>query len=236
MRHRIYTPEPFAPGDRTVIRGDEQHHAARVVRVREGEEVELFDGKGTAARGVITAAEHDQLVVNVLTIIDAREARLSVTLAMSIIALDRFELVLQKATELGVRSIVPIVTERVEIRPERYRGKQERWERIIFEAVKQSGRARMPQLEPPIPFPDAIARPGAKIVFDAAADPSPPIDAVPEAAMLFIGPEGGWSEQELELARGAGARFRRLGARRLRAETAAIVALTRSFAESGDLD
>ena len=236
MRHRIYTPEPFAPGDRIAIRGDEMHHAARVVRVREGEEVELFDGKGLAAHGVITAVEHDQLTVNVLTIIDAREARLSITLAMAIIALDRFELVLQKATELGVRTILPIVTERVEIRPERYRGKQERWERIVFEAVKQSGRARMPQLESPLPYEEAIVRPGAKIVFDADADPSPPLDAPPEAETLFIGPEGGWSEDELQLARNAGARFRRLGARRLRTETAAIVAVTRSLGESGDLD
>jgi 16S rRNA (uracil1498-N3)-methyltransferase len=236
MKHRIYTPEPFAPGDRIAIRGDELHHAARAVRVREGEEVELFDGKGIAAHGVITAVEHDQLVVNVLTIIDAREARLSVTLAMSIIALDRFELVLQKATELGVRSILPIVTERVDIRPERYRGKQERWERIIFEAVKQSGRARTPQLEAPLPYPEAIARPGAKIVFDADAEPSPPVDGPQAVQTIFIGPEGGWSEREIELARAAGARFRRLGPRRLRAETAAIVALTRSLADSGELD
>ena len=236
MRHRIYTPEPFAPGDRIAIRGDELHHAARVVRVREGEEVELFDGKGTAAHGVITAVERDQLVVNVLTIIDAREARLSITLAMSIIALDRFELVLQKATELGVRSILPIVTARAEVPPERYRGKRERWERIVFEAVKQSGRARTPQLESPIPYPEAIARPGAKIVFDADEEASPSVEAAHEPQTLFIGPEGGWTGQELELARRAGARFRLLGPRRLRAETAAIVAVTRSLAESGDLE
>jgi 16S rRNA (uracil1498-N3)-methyltransferase len=236
MRHRIFTPEPFAPGDRIAIRGDELHHSVRVVRVREGEEVELFDGKGTAAHGVVTNAGDGQLVVNVLTIIDAREAHQSVTLAMSIIALDRFELVLQKATELGVRSILPIVTERVEIRPERYRGKQERWERILFEAVKQCGRARLPLLESPVPFAEAIARPGTKIIFDADAEPSPPLDAPPDPAILFIGPEGGWSESELELARTAGARFRKLGSRRLRAETAAIVAITRVLAESGELD
>ncbi|HEX3580750.1 MAG TPA: RsmE family RNA methyltransferase [Thermoanaerobaculia bacterium] len=235
MRHRIYTPDPFAPGDRIAIRGDELHHAARVVRVREGEEAELFDGKGLAARGVITAVQNDQLTVNVLTIIDARETRLSVTLAMSIIALDKFELVLQKATELGVRSIVPIVTERVEIRPERYRGKQERWERIVFEAVKQSGRARTPQLESPLPFAEAIERPGTRVLFDADVEPSPPLATPSEAETLFIGPEGGWSEHELELAHAAGAHFRRLGARRLRAETAAIVALSRTFFESGDL-
>jgi 16S rRNA (uracil1498-N3)-methyltransferase len=236
MRHRIFTPEPFAPGDRIAIRGDELHHSLRVVRVREGEEVELFDGKEAAARGVVTKADHDELVVNVLTIIDAREAHVSITLAMSIIALDRFELVLQKATELGVRSILPIVTERVEVRPERYRGKQERWERIVFEAVKQCGRARLPLLEPPVPFSEAIERPGAKIMFDADVEPSPPLAPSPELAILFVGPEGGWSETELEIARAAGVRFRKLGSRRLRAETAAIVAIARVLAESGELD
>jgi 16S rRNA (uracil1498-N3)-methyltransferase len=236
MRHRIFTPEPFAPGDRIAIRGDELHHSVRVARVREGEEVELFDGKEAAARGVVTKAGHDELVVNVLTIIDAREAHVSITLAMSIIALDRFELVLQKATELGVRSILPVVAERVEIRPERYRGKQDRWERIVFEAVKQCGRARLPLLESPAPFSEAIARPGVKIVFDADTEPSPPFPASPEPVILFIGPEGGWSESELEVAHAASARFRKLGARRLRAETAAIVAITTLLAQSGELE
>jgi 16S rRNA (uracil1498-N3)-methyltransferase len=236
MRHRIYTPETFAPGDRIAIAGDERHHAMRVVRVREGEEVELFDGKGNAASGVVTGVSADQLIVNVLTIIDGRESPLTMNLAMSIIALDKFELVLQKATELGVRSITPIVSERVEIRPERYRGKQERWEKIIFEAVKQSGRARTPQLEPAVAFDEAIARPGTKIIFDADTEPTwqPGNPATP--VTLFIGPEGGWSDAELQLARESGAWFRRLGPRRLRAETAAIVAVTRSLAESGDLE
>jgi 16S rRNA (uracil1498-N3)-methyltransferase len=236
MRHRIFTPEPFAPGDRIAIRGDELHHAARAVRVREGEEVELFDGTGNAARGIVTGLGSDQLVVSVLTIIDARESPLSVTLAMSIIALDKFELVLQKATELGVRTIVPLVSERVEIRPERYRGKHERWEKIVFEAVKQSGRARTPVLEAPAPFEDVIARPGTKVVFDGDTESTwePGNAAIP--VTIFVGPEGGWSDGELQLARSLGARFRRLGPRRLRAETAAIVAVTRTVAESGDLD
>jgi len=82
-----------------------------------------------------------------------------------------------------------------------------------------------------------MARPGPKIVFDADTEPSLAVDASPsEAATLFIGPEGGWSEEELQLARASGARFRKLGSRRLRAETAAIVAITRILAESGEMD
>jgi 16S rRNA (uracil1498-N3)-methyltransferase len=235
MRHRIYTPAPFAPGDRVAISGEELHHAVRVVRVREGEEVELFDAAGSAAHGVITAVEPGQLIVNVLSLIDARESPLSITLAMSIIALDKFELVLQKATELGVRSILPIVSERVEIRPERYRGKQERWEKIIFEAVKQCGRARTPQLEVPIPFDDAIARPGTKILFDADHPATwKPVNPV-TSLILFIGPEGGFSEAEIEAAVKHGAHTQTLGPRRLRAETAAIVGCALMGVSYGDL-
>ena len=107
---------------------------------------------------------------------------------------------------------------------------------IIFEAVKQCGRARTPHLEPPLAFREAITRPGPKIIFDADADPTPPLHAPSEAATLFIGPEGGWSEDELQLAHTSGARFRKLGPRRLRAETAAIVAITRLLTESGEMD
>jgi 16S rRNA (uracil1498-N3)-methyltransferase len=235
MKHRIYTPAPFAPGDRIEIRGEELHHAARVVRIREGEEVELFDGGGNAARGIVTALESGQLVVNVLTLIDARESPVSITLAMSIIALDKFELVLQKATELGVRSIVPIVSERVEVRPERYRGKQERWEKIIFEAVKQSGRAQTPQLEAAVAFEEAIVRPGTKVVFDADHPATWQPGNMMTSLTLFIGPEGGFSEPEIEAAVKHGAHIQTLGPRRLRAETAAIVACALMGVSYGDL-
>ena len=126
---------------------------------------------------------------------------------------------------MGVRTIVPVHTERVEIRAERYRGKMERWEKIVFEATKQSGRAVIPTIEPTAQFSEVVARPGAKIVFDADAEPSPVARA--DAMTLLIGPEGGWSDEELALARDHGCAFERLGPRRLRAETAAIVAVAR---------
>jgi 16S rRNA (uracil1498-N3)-methyltransferase len=235
MRHRIYTPDAFTPGARLTVRGEELHHAARVVRLRDGEEVELFDGKGNAARGVVASLGRDELTVDVAAVIDARESPLAIMLAMSIIALDKFELVLQKATELGVHAIVPITTERVEIRPERYRGKHERWEKIIFEAVKQCGRARTPKLEEVTPFEEVIAREGAKILFDADEQPSPPASHHPPPTTLFIGPEGGFTQHEVALAARHGAHIRRMGPRRLRAETAAIVACAEMGAEYGDL-
>jgi 16S rRNA (uracil1498-N3)-methyltransferase len=222
MRHRIYVPEPLIAGAEVAIEGEELHHAARVVRVRDGEEVELFDGRGRCVAGKVIETGR-QLRVSVEREVPSRELPMRITLAMAIIQLDKFELVLQKATELGAGAIVPLVTERVEIRPERYRGKAERWEKIVFEAVKQSGRSVIPSVEEPQPLETVLGRGGTKLFFDA--DEAPSAGGEASDATLFIGPEGGWSPDEIAMARQRGCHFRQLGPRRLRAETAAIVAL-----------
>lgn len=230
MRHRIYV-DAIEPD--TVVTGDEFHHSVRVVRLRVGEEVELFDRAGKAARGVVAALERERAVITAGEVLPSRESPLAVRLAMAVIQLEKFELVLQKTTELGVGSFVPLVTERVELRPERYANKRERWEKIVFEAVKQSGRAAIPPIEEPAPFASVVQRPGAKILFDADAEPSP-IASLDEVTLL-IGPEGGWSDDELRLAREHGCLFQRLGPRRLRAETAAIAAAAVITSRFGDL-
>ena len=240
MRHRLFV-DALAPT--VTVTGEEFHHAVRVVRVRTGEEVEVFDRTGRVARGTVETLDRDQATVRVVEEIPSREAKTAIHLAMSIIQLEKFELVLQKATELGVGSIIPLVTDRIELRRERYAGKLERWNRIVFEAVKQSGRSVFPTVEEPQAFADVIARAGTRILFDAdrgaaaasAAGPVPEAGTAPRSVTLFIGPEGGWSEEELELAAQHGCVFEHLGPRRLRAETAAIVACALVAARSGDI-
>lgn len=230
MHHRIHVP---ALSETVTVSGDEFHHAVRVARVRLGEEVELFDDAGRVARAKVETIERDQATVNVIEEIASREAPLDVHVAMSVIQLEKFELVLQKATELGVRSITPLLTEYVEVRKERYAGKTERWRKIILEAVKQSGRSLVPTLHEPVDFAELIAREGVRVLFDADAL-AVPLERV-SALTLLIGPEGGWSEEELAAARAAGCTFQRLGPRRLRAETAAIVGITTVLSRFGDL-
>lgn len=230
MRHRIFV-DAIEP--QTVVSGDEFHHSVRVVRVRTGEEVELFDRAGNAARGKVESIDRDRAVIAAGEPLPSRESPLRLHLAMAIIQLEKFELVLQKATELGAASLIPLVTDRIELRRERYQGKGERWERIIFEAVKQAGRTRVPPVEEPRTLEEVLARGGAKILFDADAEPSP-IERLDEVTLL-IGPEGGWSEEELQAAREHGCIFQRLGPRRLRAETAAIAAASVITARFGDL-
>ena len=233
MRHRIFI-DSLSPV--VVVTGDEFHHSVRVVRLRVGEAVEVFDREGNAANGVVQALEKDRAVITTGELLPSRESPLAVHLGMAIIQLEKFELVLQKATELGVRSIVPLVTDRIELRAERYAGKLERWQKIVFEAVKQSGRTRVPSLEEPAKFAAVAARPGAKILFDADAPPRNSEEPRnPEELTLFIGPEGGWSEHELQMARERQCLFQRLGPRRLRAETAAITAVAVITSRFGDL-
>ena len=224
MRNRFFVNRDLASGDVVTLTNDERHHA-RVVRVRDGEEVEVFTGRGIGFFGV-----YEGDAVRLTGPAPDREASAAIHLAMSIIQLEKFEMVLQKATELGVRSIIPMITERVELRPERYRGKQERWRKIVFEAVKQSGRTRIPEVEEPTTFDDIIKREGAKIIFDA--DAKDRAAGHWQLATLLIGPEGGLAEEELNAARDAGCAFQQLGPRRLRAETAAIVAVAITTARS----
>jgi 16S rRNA (uracil1498-N3)-methyltransferase len=230
MRHRIFV-DAITPV--VVVTGDEFHHSVRVVRLRPGEEVELFDKAGNAANAFVQAIEKDRAVLTAGEPLPSRESPLRVHLAMAIIQLEKFELVLQKATELGAASLIPLVTERIELRKERYQGKAERWERIVFEAVKQCGRTRVPAVEEPRTLKELLAREGPKILFDADAEPSG-IGALEEVTLL-IGPEGGWSEGELDFAREHGCLFQRLGPRRLRAETAAIAAMSVIASRFGDL-
>jgi 16S rRNA (uracil1498-N3)-methyltransferase len=232
MRHRIYVDalEPHV-----TVTGDEFHHSIRVVRARVGEEVEVFDRAGNAARGTVESIDRDRAVILLGDALPSRESPLAIHLAMAVIQLEKFELVLQKATELGVKSFIPLVTEHVELRPERYSGKMDRWEKIVFEAVKQSGRTVTPKIEPPATFDDVIARSGEKVLFDADAEPPTGNNQPPTDLTLLIGPEGGWTLDELRRARDRGVRFERLGPRRLRAETAAIAAVSVVASRFGDL-
>ncbi|HEX9407248.1 MAG TPA: RsmE family RNA methyltransferase [Thermoanaerobaculia bacterium] len=221
MKHRFFVPDSIEIGA-TIALGAEERHHARVLRVGEGEEVELFDSGGNNFVAQFASGE-----VQVLARAADREPLTTIHLAMSIIQLDKFEFVLQKGTELGVQTFLPLITDRMELRIERARGKEDRWKKIVLQAVKQSGRSRIPPIEPPIRFDEAIKREGSRIVFDADVEPTA-TEQPSNPATIFIGPEGGFSERELQLAREAGAAFQRLGPRRLRAETAAIAAVTLS--------
>lgn len=216
------------------LRGEEFHHAVRVVRVLAGEKVEVFNKEGSNAAGLVTHVGSNFVRIAVASILGSRESELGIELALALIHPDKFELVLQKGTELGVKRFRPAITDRTETRLERVAGKADRWRKIVLEAVKQSGRSRIPEIDEPVTF-DAIVRVSPKLVLFDADEPETALAAPWPVITLLIGPEGGFSEREVELARSVGACFRRLGPRRLRAETAALAATVAISTLYGDL-
>lgn len=217
-----------AAGETLVLDRDESHHLIRVARAREGELVELFDRRGSHVLARVIDPSRDAAVLSVIEALEGREPASRVTVALALIQPEKFELVLQKATELAAWRFLPIVSERAETPLERIAAKRQRWEKIVLEAVKQSGRTHIPEIADPRPFDEAISIEGA-ILFES--DVEPRLLPTASSPTLFIGPEGGWSEAELKLAQSKNVAIRRLGPRRLRAETAAIAALTLIQAE-----
>jgi 16S rRNA (uracil1498-N3)-methyltransferase len=229
------------------------HQVRDVLRFVPGDTIRLLDGRGGEYPAEIIAVERKRVTVR----LGAREEAPAepgprVTLCQGMLKAAKFELVLQKCTELGVAAFTPLLTERaVAAADELSEAKRRRWEHILAEAVEQSGASRLPDLTEPRPLMRALASlpPGGIALFpweearglsprqalDAAVAERGGIAHVAEAR-IFIGPEGGFSPGEAALAEQAGARLVTLGPRILRAETAAIVATALTVAALREMD
>jgi 16S rRNA (uracil1498-N3)-methyltransferase len=170
------------------------------------------------------------------------DPQLRVHLYQSIAKGERFEWLLEKATELGVARVVPLVTARSVVRTSGGGARSERWRRIVIEAAEQSGRGAVPEVTPPLAFADAVrGAPGVRLLpYERAGAHAGTIASalangkVREVSML-IGPEGGFEDEEVQVARDAGFAIVSLGPRALRSETAGIVALTLAMEAGGEL-
>jgi 16S rRNA (uracil1498-N3)-methyltransferase len=241
-------------GDRAEVRDEEFHHLARVRRVRPGVEVELFDGHGRGFRGRVESIGRDRLTVLIDTELQpgGREPTLDITLYQALPASKGvMEEIIFKATELGASRVVPLVTVRSRAAllatTKGVAGKLPRWERIARDACKSSGRFVPPALTPPLALEQALAEAvetGGLRLIPAEHGASRPLDRslpAPDAAApvdtvsLLVGPEGGWSGDELEQALGAGFLAVTLGPRILRTATAALAALVAVQLAFGDL-
>ena len=235
-RRRFFaTPDAFDFRTRRVsLATDEARHLREVLRLKIGDRVHVFDGMGREYSAVIEKATRDFAVLEITDEINPKspESPLDLTLAVALLKGDKFDLVVQKATELGVTTITPVVTRfaDVRLRDDADSAKRvNRWQRIALEAAKQSGRAALPQINSPIEFANLIAsdfeRDGLRVMFaerdGAALSDLPPADTVRSVTAL-IGSEGGWADEEIESARSSGWQIVTLGGRILRAETAAI--------------
>lgn len=224
---RFFLPQSF---DAPMVRlaGDEARHLSRVLRLKAGDEVILFDGRGGEAQARISTIAADGVELSVLERSTGVEpARLRLTLATAVPKGERFDWLVEKATELGVDRLVPIITTRSVVHPGP--GKLDRLRRTIVAASKQCGRSRLMELTEPIAWQELVEREFKGDRVALVADPSgekPPWDARsgPLETIVVIGPEGGLTPNELESAVAAGARLISLGPRILRIETAALAA------------
>ncbi|MGH3145602.1 MAG: RsmE family RNA methyltransferase [Rubrobacter sp.] len=204
----------------------EAHHVFKVLRGREGDLVEIVDGTGRLFAGELLGGRR-AAVRNELEAVDTEGVE--VTLYQAVPKGGRMDLVVEKATEVGVSRIVPLVSERSIVSPRE--GKVGRWRRMAEAAARQSLRLRVPAVEEPVRFEQAVRSVGEVGVLlhnDPGLESLEGVVGTP--ACLFVGPEGGWTGAELRLAEEAGLVLAGLGPYRLRSETAGIVAVARARA------
>lgn len=214
-----------------VIDGEDGRHIARSLRMRTGDVLTLSDGAGIDYTGEITSITGDTVEVRLTDKIQNKsEPTLRVTLYPGMPKADKLELITQKAVELGVTKLVPVLTSRSVSRPDGKAAlkKQERLQRIALEAAKQSGRGIIPEIGKMTDLESALkTAPGRKILFYEGGGEALGALVQPDETevSVFIGPEGGFDPAEVELAKQYGAAPATLGPRILRTETAPLAAL-----------
>lgn len=239
---RIHVDASLAPGARVALPEDAAAHLQRVLRLQPGDPCVLFNGDGKDYEARLLAAGKRGYEAEVVSVRPAAaESPLRIVLLQGIARGEKMDWILQKATELGVAGIVPVSSERSEVRLDAARAEKRlaHWRGIVASACGQSGRGTLPAVSAPQPLADAVdapGLPGARFLLDPEADAS--IAAMPApggACVLAVGPEGGWSPRDRALLQAAGFAGLRLGPRILRTETAGIAAIAALQARFGDL-
>jgi 16S rRNA (uracil1498-N3)-methyltransferase len=243
VQPRAYAPDLDPSQPITALSAEESAHLVRVLRLGAGARVLVFDGRGAQYVARIATAAKDSVTLSLLEPAPpASESRVRLTLAQAVLKGDKMDHVVRDATMMGVSAVIPLITERTVIpRSAVELGRvRERWHRIAVASAKQCGRAIVPEIGPPerlaalVEAPDTagalrlqLVEPTAAIAGDLDADGAHQLPAEPPPHVLIaIGPEGGWSAEEVDQAREAGWRGWTLGARTLRAESAPLAALS----------
>lgn len=242
---RLFVSAADWSDDYIVVRGEQSHHLRNVLRARAGDAFELIDGRGRWARAVVeTLSIRDGVSCRI------REQKMTpppdparLVLLQALVRFERFEWILEKATELGVTRLVPVVTAHTEAKwRDITSARLDRWEKILIESIKQSRRLHLPALADLSPFPEAVseitgdckillsekpATPSLKSVLKAfqGSRHNAPADGMRRGVVLAIGPEGGWDDEEIALAGQSGFQPASLGEGILRTETAAVASL-----------
>jgi 16S rRNA (uracil1498-N3)-methyltransferase len=247
-RRRFYAPPENFKEQKVTLSLEESKHLRDVLRLREADEVFVFDGEGREFQGPIKKIGRGKEVCEIQILQEVTpsspEATLDLTLAVALLKGEKFDLVVQKAVELGVKKIVPLLTKRADVKlrdTADAEKKTERWRRIALEACKQCGRAGLTKIEMPAALENFVANSihqrrflfaerSGKGLLETLDD-----DFSSKKTVAIIGAEGGWEMSEIELAVKKGFQIVTINGRILRAETAAIVAVTLLQHLLGDL-
>lgn len=225
------------------LKGEDAHHAARVLRLRQGELITLCDGNGTDYEGKISEISKEQVSVQILEKHDSEtEIKQHITLFMALPKGDKMEFIIQKATELGVSSIIPFLSKNCVSRPGQTDKKVLRWQKIATEAAKQCGRGKIPVVSDVLTVGEVAKRAndfGTKLFFYEKENQNG-LKTVLEQGLsdtiaIVIGAEGGFTEKEAEDFQSNGFVSVSLGKRILRCETAPITALSAILYQSGNM-
>ena len=230
---RFYCPPPLPLGGLFDLPPEAAHHAARVLRLREGNRVEMFDGLGNACHGLIAELSGRRVVIGDITASNAnRESPLPVLLAQAMSSSEKMDWVIQKATELGVTEIQPLDTERsvARLSAERAAKRREHWRQVAISACEQCGRNLLPEIHAPLDIMVWLQQmkglPGTKLILlPQGATLLHSLEKPQGKVVLLIGAEGGFTGAESDAALRCGFTPTRLGARVLRTETAAVAGL-----------
>jgi 16S rRNA (uracil1498-N3)-methyltransferase len=235
VRPRFYVPEATAAGV-IELPAEEAHHLRHVLRLGEGAELSVFNGRGREWTGrVLSADRHGTIGVELLgDLAPAPEPAVRVTLGIGLLKGDQMDAVVRDATMLGVARIVPIVSSHVVVPARAWRGDAAiaRWHRVAVSSAKQCGRAVVPEIAAASRFDEVIDAAGqdSRLICvepsHGGAAMSLPADPRPDGAIALVGPEGGWSSAELAAADAREFHRLHLGPRTLRAETAPTVLLS----------
>jgi 16S rRNA (uracil1498-N3)-methyltransferase len=236
MRPRFYVPDLDPAVAKTALPQDEALHLTRVLRLGEGDEVAVFDGRGHEFAARVAAASRDRVQVDLLdAIAPAPESRVPLTLVPAILKGDRMDDVVRDSTMMGVTAIDPIVTAHTIGRARDESGRAtERWIRVAVSSAKQCRRATVPVISAPRPYAEWLSGGGAGlrlILVEPSASRGTEQslrvleDHAPAALSLLVGPEGGWTAEEREQAEAAGCIPVTLGGLTLRADAIAVAAL-----------
>ena len=230
-RRRFHAPpDSFNATEQTVTLGsDEARHLRDVLRLKAGDEVYVFDGRGREFRCTVSSSKRETAELRIEAEVEPAkpESQLQLNLCVALLKGEKFDLVVQKATELGVHKITPLITRYADIHlrdPADSNKRVARWQRIALEAAKQSGRAFVPEISLPIRFEEALDADGLGLMFSERG--GEPLEHIRQTGVqsvtALVGSEGGWSDEEIQSARARDFHVITLGGRILRAETAAI--------------